>query len=270
MVTLEELRQKHRQIIESNTPGESKTSDYAKFDIDVPALVRILPGKEEPLDFFVETTVHKFQDSAGSWKSYHCRRTINEDCPLCNLRFELWDKHKALKLPPKTKSKYGDLATQLKQRSRYFVKAVIRSLVEADTTESPVKFIAMSNELFDRVMAAVTEPDLADETDPENTTILSLERGNDFEVVVNKQGDYNTFKNSKPKIKKTRAGTPKQIQEWMDSPLNLKSLVKEDSYEDGKLFAQSLLASLHNEAKSEATTNSNDSDDDVFEKELKV
>lgn len=272
MVTLQELRQKQLKLIEENSGGgKSKgSSEFARFPQEGgDNWIRILPGKSDELEFFSESAVHKFVDDNGEWSNYNCRKVQHEACPVCDFYFDLWKRHKELKLPKGEKSKFGDMATMIKSKPRFFVRAVIRALQAAG--EDPVKYVAMSKELFDRVIAAVTNPDLSDEDDPDNTTIISLERGNDFNVKITKKGVYNSFVESEPKIKKTKAGTPQEMLAWMESPLDPKLIVKIGDYEEGKKLVMNLEARLSGvkvEGTSEAPFDVDD--DDKFKKGLKV
>ena len=248
--TLAELREMHKKMMQEDTvqsSGGTGTSQWASFK-EGDNIVRFLPGKEDPLEFFVEGSVHKFQDSEGMWRSYKCRKPQGEKCPMCDLYFDLWKRHKELNLGKDSegknvKSKYGDLATKIKAKPRFYAIGVVRALEEAG--EDPVKYIAMSKQLFDRVVHAMVDADFQDEDDPENSTIISLERGNDFNIRITKQGQWPTFVESSAKYKKTRAGTPAQVAEWMENDLNLQSLVEIDSYEKGKEIVMSLEASLN-------------------------
>lgn len=268
MVTLQELRERHKKLIEDQEKGPKAEggSDFATL-AQGDNWVRILPGKEEPLDFFAESAVHKYQDAEGKWKNYHCRKVQNESCPICDLYFDLWKRHKELKLPKGEKSKFGDMATKLKAKPRYYVRAVIRALQEKG--EDPVKYIAMSEELFTKVMAAVSDPDMADESDPDNTTMISLDRGNDFNVKITKKGEYNSFGESSAKIKKSKAGNPQEMLAWMESKLDPKSLIKIGDYEEGKKLVMMLDASLSN-VKTEKSSSPDNDNSDKFNKEIRA
>lgn len=281
MVSLQELRERHKKQLEEqeakkNGGSGGETKDWAELDMGS-NIVRILPGKEEAFDFYVESSLHKYTDAEGKYRNYHCRKTHGEACPVCDFYFDLWKRHKALGLPKGEKSKFGNLATAIKPKSRYYVRAVIRKLLNEKGFEgSPVKYISLSQKLFDIVMAAITNPDFADENDPDNTTILSLEQGNDFDIKIVKQGEFNNFDQSTPKPKKSRAGTPQQIAEWMDA-LDLRTLVKKESYEDGAKIVQNLEATLNSvkveskSASSEEPPFEQDDDGDAkFKKGLKV
>lgn len=278
MVTLEELRKKHQELLDKENNGgkqQGGVSDYANFK-NPSNLIRILPGKEDALDFFAEGKIHKFKDAEGKWQTYKCRKTHNEKCPICDLYFDLWKMHKNLGLEKGVKSKYGNLATQIKQKTRYYVKAVIRELQgkadEKGVPLDPVKYVVMSEDLFNRVMAAITNPDLADEDDPDNTTMLSLDRGNDFDVKITKKGEFNSFDSSEPKIKKTKAGTKDEIAAWMESKLDPKLLIELEDYEAGKRIAEQLLVSLSDTgSKPQVDSDEDASDDDAqFKSSLKA
>jgi len=144
------------------------------------------------------------------------------------------------------------MARMIKPRPRYYSTAVIRKLQESGE-ENPVRVLSMSKQLFDRVMASMISEDFQDEDDPDNTTIISLERGNDFNVRMTKQGQWPSYVESTAKYKKTRAGTPAEVAEWMDNELNLQSLGGIDGYEEGKELAMTLEASL-NPVKTETTS----------------
>jgi hypothetical protein len=247
--TLAELREMHKKMMQEEPQQSSggNSSQWATFK-DGDNIIRFLPGKNDPLEFFVEGSVHKYQDDQGMWRNYKCRKPQGEKCPVCDFYFDLWNRHKGLNLGKDSegknvRSKYGDMATKLRAKPRFYAIAVIRALEEAG--ENPVKYVAMSKQLFDKVVHAMVDEDFQDSEDPENSTIIDLERGNDFNVRITKQGQWPTFVESSAKYKKTRAGTPAQVAEWMENDLNLQSLVEIDSYEKGKEIVMSLEASLN-------------------------
>jgi hypothetical protein len=285
MVTLEELRNKHKQIIENKAPkgGFKDGNDFASLKPGS-NMVRILPGKENQLDFFVESSIHKIVGPDGKYSNYQCRKPHNESCPLCDLYFDLWQSHKDLNLGKgsdgkQKKSKYGNMATSIKAKPRYYLRAVIRDLVDTKddngNSVDPVKYVVASDELFNIIMAAVTNPDLADDDDQENTTMISLEKGNDFDIKITKKGEFNSFAESSVKIKKSKAGTPKQIAEWMDSKLDIRTLAKIGDYDEGKKIVQNILASLDNvsakpQSQKSESTGEDDDGEKAFNSQLKV
>ena len=256
--TLAELREMHKKVMNEDKTqgtGQGGMSNWATFK-DGDNSVRFLPGKDDPLEFFVEGAVHKHQNMEGQWRTYKCRNPKGEKCPVCDYYFDLWRRHKELNLGrdedgKNVKSKFGDLATKLKAKERFYTLGVIRALEEAG--EDPVKYIAMSKQLFDRVMSAMISDDFTDEDDPDNSTIIDLERGNDFNVRITQQGQWISFIESQAKYKKSRAGTPAQVAEWMETELDLRSLTEIGSYEEGKELIMNLEASL-NPIKTETTS----------------
>ena len=141
--TLAELREMHKQMMSEDKVSSqgAKSSEWATFD-DGDNIVRFLPGKEDPLEFFTEGSVHKYQDDQGMWRSYKCRKLSGDKCPVCDYYFDLWKRHKELNLGKdaegkNVKSKYGDLAVKIKAKARYFALGVIRKLQEQG--ESPVQ-----------------------------------------------------------------------------------------------------------------------------------
>jgi hypothetical protein len=248
--TLAELREMHKNMnSEEKKSGGSSNGFWSPEEGN--NIVRFLPGKEDPLDFFAEVKLHAYQDEDGKWGYYKCRKIENEKCPMCELYYDLWKRHNAEGLGREDDSKFSDMARRIKPRPRYYSLAIIRDLEEKG--EDPVKVISMSKQLFDRVMHTMVEPDFQDEDDPDNTTMISLDRGNDFNIRMTKQGQWPSYVESLGKYKKTPAAkNGSLIAEYMDTELNLQSLGGIDSYEKGKEIVMSLEGSL-NPVKTEST-----------------
>lgn len=252
--------------------GEDFLANYIKLEPGT-NLVRILPGKTDELPFYAEASVHKYKDAEDKWHNYYCPKTESKACPFCDLVQDLWSTHKSLKLPFKEKSKYGDLATKLKAKSRYYMNVIdrrVQELIAKDKTskDSPVKILAMGKDLFEIIVAALVDPEYQVEGEEQDTTILSLTKGNDFQVNITKQGEYNSFSTSKPRIKKSPAGSKQEIDTWMGSLHDIHALGKVGDYEEGKKIAMTLRASL--DTISEAPKKSEGSDDgDTSEQKFK-
>lgn len=277
-MSLAELRAKHQKMLEEKDNKKSEGgSDFITFD-QGSNVIRFLPGKDEPFEFFAESVVHKYpveEDGKIKYLKYRCRRHAGEKCPVCDLYWDLWKMHKELNLPKGQKSKYGDLATKIKQKSLFYAVAVSRKLQEAG--ENPVKIAAMGKQLFDVVMGELVNPEnLADDKngDPdEDSHMLSLDNGLDFDVIVTKNGEFNNFQTSKAKRKHTKAGTPLEVAEWMEHQIDLSKFSEVDSYEDGKKIVDNLLASLSTSKVDSVKPSKDDSDDDgeeKFNQDLKV
>ena len=241
--TLAELREMHKNM-NSDTKKTAGSSNGFWSPKEGDNVVRFLPGKEDSLDFFVETKLHAYQDDNGKWNYYKCRRTEHEKCPMCDMYYDLWKRHNEQGLGRDDESKFATMARMIKPRPRYYSAAIVRSLEEEG--EDPVKVLSMSKQLFDRVMQTMIGEDFQDEDDPDNTTMISLERGNDFNIRVTKQGQWPSYVESAGKYKKTPAAkTDALIAQYVDNDLNIKSLGEIDSYEKGKEITMTLESSLN-------------------------
>lgn len=240
--TLAELREMHKNM-NSDSKKSSGSSNGFWSPEEGDNVVRFLPGKEDPLDFFVETKLHAYQDEEGRWNYYKCRKTQNEKCPMCELYYDLWKRHNDAGLGRDDDSKFATMARMIKPRPRFYSAAIIRSLEEKG--EDPVKLLSMSKQLFDRVMQTMISEDFQDEDDPNNTTMISLTRGNDFNIRMTRQGQFPSYVESMGKYKKTPAAKNEAlIAEYMDNSLNLASLGEIDSYEKGKEIMMMLETTL--------------------------
>lgn len=254
-MNLDEIRKLHEQLkndSEKKTSGGDGDNNFLKLESGKNYL-RILPGKEEDTQFYSKVVKHNFQNEEGKWQSYICRKTENESCPLCDFYFDLWKEHKALDLPKvdgkQTKSKFGNLATQIKGKPRYYMNVVDRRAQEAKV-DNPVKIFVAAEKLFTDIIGAVVDPDFIDDGD---NTILSLESGNDVTVDMGKNGDFNTF-DLKVRPKKCAAGAKAEMARWMEQQHDLTNLTKIGDYDDGKKIVENLRAGLYTvEAKSEST-----------------
>lgn len=278
MTTLQELRERHKKMMEekANQGGQREgggSGDWYTLK-DGDNLVRFLPGKNNPLEFFAEAHVHTWTDAEGKRHSYRCRRHKGEKCPICDLYFDLWKRHKELGLGKDASGKniqsnYGNLATKIKAKPRFYTVAVIRALEQEG--EYPVKYITLTERLFNKVMDAMTNEDFYDVEDPDNTTMISLESGNDFNVRKTSQGAWPSFDESSPKYKKTPAGPKAKVAEWMEHKLDIHALAEISSYEDGVELAAMIESSLYPSASTNTQKNDSESEsDEKFSKDIEV
>ena len=246
-MNLNELRRKHEELL--NGPQQSGSTDFlSKFlKVDMGKnIIRILPWKDESKPFFSETNIHRLPTEDGGVKNYHCRKLENESCPICDFYFELWRMHKEMNLPRGQKSKYGNLATKIKPTPRYYMNVVDRRILEADPNDpaSAVKIFSTGQQVYRKILSDVLDPDYQVSDDPDNTTILSLENGNDYVIDLQKKGGYNNYDESKCRIKKTAAGTPHQHAVFMESLHDIHDMIKIGDYEEGRNAVETMRASL--------------------------
>ena len=263
MATLEELRKKHQELINSTKSGPSAGSGNAldKYIKLEPGknLIRILPGKKDKMEFYAESAIHRYEDAEGNTRNYHCRKVQNEHCPMCEFYFDLWKMHKDLGLEKGKKSKFGDMATKIKANPRYYMNVIDRRLQEAG--QEPVKIFSTGKKLFAKIMADVLDQEYMDDKDPENSLIIDLKNGNDYIVDLGKNGEFNSYDNSKVRAKKSPAGSAADIAAWMDKATDLTTLIQMGEYDAGKQIVATLLASL-SPSPSYAKKSNNVSDDD--------
>jgi hypothetical protein len=278
MATLEELKKRHQKLLnETNNPKGGKDNNFLDKFIKLEMgknVVRILPGKKDKMEFYAESVIHRYTDVDGREKNYHCRKTNeNESCPMCDFISELWKKHRELGLPNGQKSKFGDLATKLKGNNRYYVNVIDRRLQEQNPSDNAgcVKILATGKKLMAKIINDLWDEEYLDSEDPENSTLIELENGNDFIIDLSKNGVYNSFDNSRARSKKSPAGSKQQMAAWMEVCTDLTTFVKTGDYEEGKKIVESLRASLTSAPKSEAESESDDGmSDENFNKRLEA
>lgn len=269
MVNLNDLRRKVQEEIAAKKPKSDGEfiNNFIKLEMGK-NLIRILPWKDDSKSFYSESAVHRYKDENGNSKNYHCRKVKNEKCPICDYYFDLWGWHKELGLPRGQKSKYGDAAVAIRPTSRYYMNVVDRRLQE-NGDENPVKILSVGKDLFGMITRDILDKDYQEEEDPENTTILSLQKGNDFEIILSKKGPFNSFEGSKTKPKKTPAGGPADIARWTEQMHDIHNLIKIGDYEDGRKLVELFRAEL---VATQGTASSKDDgmSDDSYEKKIKV
>lgn len=247
-MNLNELRKKHEQLLKGKTGGGEDNGDkYLKIQ-DGKNTIRILPWKDDSKPFYAEAIIHRYFDEDNKLRNYYCRKMQNESCPVCDFYFDLWKMHKDLGLPPKTKSRYGDLATKIKGQPRYYMNVVDRRVMEGANADpaNAIKILSTGQKVFKKVMDGIFNPDFLDESDPENTNVLALKKGNDFVLELGKSGEYNNYDQSTFRLKKTAAGSDREIKIWMEVMHDIHGLIEAGDYEEGKKIVQALGVSLDN------------------------
>jgi len=214
-IDLDKIREIHNSLQNQGSADGSFINNFFQV-VEGTNTVRVLPPKEEGQDFYSMTKLHRVRDTEGRMKSFHCRRTQGESCPLCDLYFGLW----------KTgKTEDQDLARQIKARDRYYM-----NIVDRETTK--VKILSVGVILFKKIVATIMDADYGDITD--------LEKGHDFKIIMYKEGQWPKYEQSAPRPKPSPAGSSAEIATWMDELHDLSSLVKLEDYEELKVIAESL------------------------------
>lgn len=216
-IDLEALRKKHEELNKKGGGGGS--NDFIKNFYQVKEgsnNIRILPWKSEDKQFYAETKIHRIPMENGQVKNVHCRKVHNEKCPLCDLYYSLW----------KTGKKEDEaLARQIKPRSRYYMNVMDRETAD-------VKILSIGEILFKKIVAAMIDPDFGDITDPD--------KGHDFKIVKQMEGQWPRYDQSQPRPKSSPLGTKAEIAKVMDTLHDIHALVKTEEYDAVKQIAETL------------------------------
>lgn len=217
----EELKKKYDEMQKKSGGNNTDFSDTFLNLQEGTTLVRILPAKDPTKSFYVESKIHHIRGDEGG-ANVHCRRTIDEECPLCNIYENVWDRFKDNESMVK-------FARSIKPRSKYYV-----NVLERETGK--VKILSMGEKLFGIILGACLDPDFGDVTDAKT--------GNDLKIVKNiiKAGgdSWPNYDSSNFRPKKEPLGSDAQVAEWMDQLHNLESLVKILDYDSVKEIAQNV------------------------------
>lgn len=243
-IDLNALRKKHEQL---NNPGGATSSANGDFlqkfyqIKDGGNMVRILPWKDEQKQFYAETKIHRIPGPDDTVKNVHCRKIHSEQCPLCDLYYALW----------KTGRKEDeDLARIIKPRARYYMNVL-------DRDSNDIKILSVGVILFKKIIAAMLDEDFGDITDPE--------KGHDFKIVKEMDGQWPKYDQSAPRPKASTLGSKAEIASVMGSLHDIHELVKLEDYEEVKQAAAALMGGPI--PKGKASKGSDDvSDDDYLSK----
>jgi hypothetical protein len=216
-IDLEALRKKHEEL--NKKSGGGGNNDFIKnfYQVkDGSNNIRILPWKSEDKEFYAETKIHRIPMENNQVKNVHCRKVHDEKCPLCDLYYSLW----------KTGKKEDEaLARQIKPRSRYYM-----NIMDRETAD--VKILSIGEILFKKIIAAMIDPDFGDITDPD--------KGHDFKIVKQMEGQWPRYDQSQPRPKSSPLGTKAEIAKVMETLHDIHALVKIEEYDAVKQIAETL------------------------------
>ena len=222
-INLDELRRKHEELSGTKTKtNQSFLDSFLRLE-EGTNLIRILPTNDEEKQFYAETKIHRVESNDGTIKNFHCRKVHNEECPLCDTYYALWNKSNA------QDDEFANKARQIKPRERYYMNVVARS----DSDEQPVKILSVGQMIFKKVIGTILDEDFGDITD--------LQNGHDYKIVKVMEGQWPKYDQSQPRPKPEAAGSDKSIAVWMDSLHDVHGLVKLEEYSDVKEAAEMVL-----------------------------
>jgi len=228
-INLDELRRKHEEL-SGGTKAKSNQSfldSFLRLE-DGTNLIRILPWKDDEKQFYAETKIHRVETSEGVIRNFHCRKVHNEECPLCDTYYALWNKSTA------QDDQWANLARKIKPRERYYMNVIARS----DSDDQPVKILSVGQMIFKKIIGTILDEDFGDITD--------LQNGHDYKIVKVMDGQWPKYDQSQPRPKPESAGSDKSIAVWMDSLHDVHALVKLEEYTDVKEVAEAILPLTEN------------------------
>jgi hypothetical protein len=215
------------QAFQKKTGGENSDQSWKlfypfwKMADDTTAIVRFLPDADEdnPMGFLVEKLEHELVINGRKTK-VACLSMHGEDCPICNLSRQYYDK---------TSDIYNEALGQKFYKKRSYVGqvVVVESPIEHDQAQV-VKLIDFGPKIFKQIQAAFQSGDL--ESEP-----FDLEQGYNFRIKKTKSGQFSDYG--------TSSFAPKQtaLDANLIASLNLFDLKQ---YRGAKLSASELEAML--------------------------
>jgi hypothetical protein len=191
--------------------------------------VRLLPGKDDPNEFYVEVWVHYGvgkTDKNSKGTMLVCPKTHNENayCPVCELSSQL------KKMSKKKDDNYDKQAKSVYRKKRVYFNAIDRAEdlskyekdgdgkwinKESGDEESPVKVLGSGVEVFKAVLGLLVDPDYGD-------IILDTADGLDLIITKTGSGQFNTSYDVKAARKESVVG----FDLWQEALNDLKSLAK--------------------------------------------
>tara|TARA_R110002051_G_scaffold8568_2_gene35610 strand:- start:11659 stop:12438 length:780 start_codon:yes stop_codon:yes gene_type:complete len=231
-VNLDKLRQKLESLENKGKGGGGDfINNFLQLE-DGDNLIRLLPGAEGK-EFYAETKIHRVPDGEGGVKNFHCRRTHDEKCPLCEAYYGLWKKYNA---SGKQHEELADAAKQIKPRERYYMNAVERA-------SGNVKILSVGQIIFKKVLKVMFQSD-PDTGELEYGDITDIQEGHDY--IINKvmEDGWPKYGDSMVRPKQTPAGKPKDIETYMDTLHDIHALVKLEDYEEVKNAALTVFPQL--------------------------
>jgi len=180
-LTLEQLQSAFKK---AENDGNNLPNNYYPFwrmKDGESATVRFLPdaNAENPMGFMVEKLMHTLQIN-GENKSVACLKTYEEDCPICKVSSEYYNKD------DKTNGK------KYWRKKQHITQAlIIEDPLDADETtgethEGKVRFLTLGYQIYNVIKESFESGEL-------DEVPFAYEGGCDFIIKKSKQGDYSTY-----------------------------------------------------------------------------
>ena len=218
---LDELRKKYETVKQKNESKGTFNDDLfvkvEKAGEEGAVNVRLLPGVANPQEFYVQTQNHKIGEN-----TYACGRLEGDDCPICQLYFDIWkDINKAGK-----DSEAGKKAQAWMKEKKGFRPNNLYYMNVLDRRDGKVRVLCQFSDTFEKIMAGFFDADYGNGEIP----VYDPEKGWDFKLVMTKNaGGYTSFVNSTYRPKQSKLDNHETV--WAQRH-DLNKFKKEVNYEE--------------------------------------
>lgn len=157
------------------------TADDGK-DGTYKALIRFVPNPENPRKSLIQKYVHWLVNSNGDGKIVDSPSTIGEHCPIADVFWKLRKSDSAVDRKSSDK---------LKRRQQYYALIKVIKDPQNPEFEGQYKVFKFGYKIKEKIDAEL-KPDFG-----EPTQVFDLFEGKNFELIINRQGEYNNYDKSK-------------------------------------------------------------------------
>lgn len=175
--------------VETHSPSQgSATNEIYKPTADdgkdgtYKALIRFVPNPENPRNSLIQKYVHWLTDSNGDGKLVDSPSCVGDKCPIADVFWKLRNSDSAVDRKASEK---------LKRRQQYY--SLIKIIKDPQNSELEGKYMIFKfgYKIKEKIDTEL-KPDFG-----EPTQVFDLFEGKNFELIINRQGDYNNYDKSK-------------------------------------------------------------------------
>ena len=157
------------------------TADDGK-DGTYKAMIRFVPNPSNPRKSLIQKYVHWLTDSSGDGKLVDSPSSIGEKCPIADVFWKLRKSDSAVDRKASEK---------LKRREQYYALIKIVKDPQNPELEGTYKIFKFGYKIKEKIDAEL-KPDFG-----EPTQVFDLFEGKNFELIINRQGEFNNYDKSK-------------------------------------------------------------------------
>lgn len=219
-LTLDQLKSAFKQPEKEGGNLPSNYYPFWRMKDGESAVVRFLPDAdaENPFGFMVEKLMHTLE-IGGERKSVPCRKMYGEDCPICKLSSEFYNKNDKV-----NGKKYW-------RKKQYITQALIiedpldPNPDTGETHEGQVRLLTLGWQVYNVIKEAFESGEL-------DEIPYAFKGGCDFVIKKSKQGEYSTYAMGSRFARKSTDLTDEQIALVEENLEDLKTLLPKDPGEE--------------------------------------